>query len=343
MNYSSIILSIIVISHNQQKELQRCVESILAQGIPFAYELIISDDRSTDGTFERAQEYAKKYPHVIQATQCNSDDCNPANNSQRSGWNRCNGYKLATGKYIAHVDADDYFRANSTCLQQQVENLEAHPECSLCMQNVWNLVEGDDLESGHPWFEEGLITKGEIIDVQNFISNNRFIVHTAFVQRRNTQYDPIALYGKRYVDAVITFHHLQFGPIICIDTCDYVYVKYPKSISNTVTQTDDGWILYCLAIYIPILIPSLRNYFYKGGLSHIYKVIKYALRQYHLTERNYASISDLNVYIYKVFNNKLRIVDYARLLFLRAHLWIMIKTKSRSKFQLTLLHLLLTK
>ena len=169
MNYSSIILSIIVISHNQEKELQRCVESILAQGIPFAYELIISDDRSSDGTFELAQEYAQKYPHVIQATQCNSDDCNPANNSQRSGWNRCNGYKLATGKYIAHVDADDYFRANSTCLQQQVENLEAHPECSLCMQNVWNLVEGDDLESGHPWFEEGLITKGEIIDVQNFI------------------------------------------------------------------------------------------------------------------------------------------------------------------------------
>ena len=36
----NILLSIIVISHNQKKELQRCVESILAQQIPFAYELI---------------------------------------------------------------------------------------------------------------------------------------------------------------------------------------------------------------------------------------------------------------------------------------------------------------
>ncbi len=44
MNYSSIILSIIVISHNQKKELERCVESILAQGIPFAYELIQCTD-----------------------------------------------------------------------------------------------------------------------------------------------------------------------------------------------------------------------------------------------------------------------------------------------------------
>ncbi|HPL95079.1 MAG TPA: hypothetical protein PLK02_08265 [Paludibacteraceae bacterium] len=44
MHISDIILSIIVISHNQKKELQRCVESILAQGIPFAYELIQCTD-----------------------------------------------------------------------------------------------------------------------------------------------------------------------------------------------------------------------------------------------------------------------------------------------------------
>lgn len=39
-----IILSIIIISHNQRSELERCVESILAQGIPFAYELIQCTD-----------------------------------------------------------------------------------------------------------------------------------------------------------------------------------------------------------------------------------------------------------------------------------------------------------
>ena len=40
MNIERAILSVLIISHNQKKELQRCVESILAQGIPFAYELI---------------------------------------------------------------------------------------------------------------------------------------------------------------------------------------------------------------------------------------------------------------------------------------------------------------
>ena len=40
MTKENIILSIIVISHNQKSELKRCLESILAQQIPFAYELI---------------------------------------------------------------------------------------------------------------------------------------------------------------------------------------------------------------------------------------------------------------------------------------------------------------
>ena len=51
------ILSIIVISHNQKNELKRCVDSVLAQNIPFEYEIILSDDRSDDGTFELAKEY----------------------------------------------------------------------------------------------------------------------------------------------------------------------------------------------------------------------------------------------------------------------------------------------
>ena len=107
-----MILSIIVISHNQKDQLQRCVESILAQSIPFKHEIIISDDNSNDGTWELAMEYSSKYEEII-AYQCNTSDYNPINNSARSGWNRCNGYQHATGKYIAHIDGDDFYISRS--------------------------------------------------------------------------------------------------------------------------------------------------------------------------------------------------------------------------------------
>ena len=55
-----MILSVLIISHNQKELLRRCIESVLQQNLPFEHELIISDDASTDGTWELAQEYAEK-------------------------------------------------------------------------------------------------------------------------------------------------------------------------------------------------------------------------------------------------------------------------------------------
>ena len=45
-----MVLSIIVISHNQKEQLTRCLNSILAQSLPFDYEIIVSDDASVDAS-----------------------------------------------------------------------------------------------------------------------------------------------------------------------------------------------------------------------------------------------------------------------------------------------------
>ena len=342
MNSQPIILSIIIISHNQRSELKRCVESVLAQRIPFEYEIIISDDRSTDGTWELAQEYEHNYPDIVRATQCNSDDCNPANNSQRSGWNRCNGYKLASGKYIAHVDADDYFRAGSRVYQHQVELLEQHPECSLCMQNVWVLTEGEPIEKGKPWFSKDKITEEKILTPKEFIEGDYFILNQAFVQRRNPIIDPTLLYGKRYVDSVITYHHLQFGSVICVDSCDYVYLKHPGAVTTTLGETDRV-VLWCLGIFIPALIPVFRNLFYQTYLTHILRVVNLALNKVSLNSSSHKSINDMGIYIYSAFNRTLKYKDYFRLNVLRLYIILMIKLSLHSSLSYSVLHFLLTK
>lgn len=338
---SEMILSIIVISHNQKDELGRCVESILAQSIPFPYELILSDDRSNDGTFALAQEYAQKYPHIIQAIQCNSDECNPANNSQRSGWNRCNGYKLVSGKYIAHVDADDYFRAGSKVYQHQVELLEQHTECSLCMQNVWILQEGSSLETGRSWFVPDKMQEGAILTAKEFISNDYFILNQAFVARRNPTIDPVALYGKRYVDSVITYHHLQFGSVICTDSCDYVYMKHCGAVTTSLNETDRV-VLWCLGIYIPLLIPSLTGLFFAANLPHFLKIVQLARRGESLTPASFNSIKDMDAYIYHVFGkSRLSFYDRFKLNCVRLYLVLLIRLKLNSALLLRVLYRLL--
>lgn len=315
------LLSIIVISHEQREELRRCLDSIFAMQLPFAHEIIVSDDRSTDGTREMLEELTSERVNELTnervnlvVTYCNSDEGNCANNSQRSGYNRCNAYKLAKGKYIAHVDADDYFRVGAEVYVKQVEALEKHPECALAMSNC--LVSSDgDVKDAKPWPFPRKMNEGEMLNAKEFLSKDYFRLNQCFMMRRNPKVDPVALYGNRYVDSVITYHHLQFGKVIFVDACDYVYVRNEGSVTNTLAkQSQDHVIMWCLGLYIPLLIPSLSSYFFMGDeYQHIRDVIKMAQTGYKLQPNNYRSLQNLNAYIYNCFGRELSHRDMTRL------------------------------
>ena len=338
-----MILSIIIISHNQKDEFRRCIDSILAMDLPFEHEIIVSDDASTDGTWELITEYQAEYPGIIKAFQCNSDDCNPANNSHRSGWNRCFAYPHASGKYIAHVDADDYFRPRADVYRKQVEALEKHPECSLAMSNILKINEGQDITEGKKWHEKLLSKDGQIISGSEFIAMHMFILNQAFIQRRNPDIDPVALYGKRYVDSVITFHHLQFGPIVYVDACDYVYVNYAKSVTGEMSRTKDTDVLWCLGLYIPALVPFWRHDFFLAEYSGIRRVVKMVQEGYTLQEKNKNSLNGLGIYVYDAFNRPLTIIDKLRLDAAELYIRVMHKLGWNKRFDTYLMYLLLCK
>ncbi len=325
-------LSIIIISHNQREDLRRCINSILQMRLTYTCEIIVSDDRSIDGTFELAQEYAQlfqtftsqhsntktdisssspvdSYPLFANLTrflalQCNSDECQPANNSQRSGYNRCNAYPYAQGKYIAHVDADDYFLPNATVYEKQIQALEQHPECALAMSNCLCVNEDELIEKGKPWTLPRQMADGEIINEKDFIQNDFFRINQCFMQRRNPDINPVALYGKRYVDAVITYHHLQYGKVVWVDACDYVYVGHTTSVTGQMAKANhDADVMWCMALYIPALIPQWKSFFLSPNYyAELRRVLSLALSNYQLQKKNSTGLKGMNVFVYNCFN-----------------------------------------
>ena len=337
-----MLLSIIIITYNQREEFRRCIDSVLAQELPFEHEIIVSDDRSTDGTWELIEEYVAKYPDLIQGYRCNSDECQPDVTSHRSGWNRCNAYPHARGKYIAHVDADDYFRPGADVYKRQVEMLERHPECSLCMANILRVDEEHHLSEGQLWHEKESFFNGQVIDKHDFVRRNIFILNQAFMMRRNPDVDPVALYGKRYVDSVITFHHLQFGSVVCVDACDYVYVRHKGSIATGIATTQDRVVLWCLGLYIPALIPYWRHDFYLGGLQGIRDVVSLARSGYRLSKPSQQSLEELDLYIYRVFGRERKWHDKVRLFATTQWIRLMQHFSLRSHLATDIMHWLLT-
>ncbi len=90
--------SIIIPVYNAEKYIDRCIDSILNQSIR-DFELILSDDRSTDASFAICNAYAEKHPNVKVISSTENGGVSRARNS---------GIDISEGKYLLFVDSDDF-------------------------------------------------------------------------------------------------------------------------------------------------------------------------------------------------------------------------------------------
>lgn len=95
----SVAVSVLVPVYNVEKTLERCIESILNQTFT-DYEIILSDDGSTDDSGAICDQYAAKYSN-IRVIHKDNEGLGPTRNC---------GIKAAVGEYIYHCDSDDWLK-----------------------------------------------------------------------------------------------------------------------------------------------------------------------------------------------------------------------------------------
>lgn len=239
-------LSVMVISHNQAHLIRRCLDSILAQKITAPWEIVISDDASTDDTWDVIQEYVKQYPESkkkgeiyvprVRAYQINSSDYNPTVTSDRCAANKANVYMHAEGEYCVNIDADDYLLGDDI-YQYQMNQLDSHPECSAAVQNIWLLKDGDPIEKAASWQGKNpWRCENDIMDFATYCYYRLFTSNPAFMMRRDKELNPLEKYGLLFDDPIISAHHILQGKIIATKKTSYVYVQYQNSIWNGVDE-----------------------------------------------------------------------------------------------------------
>ena len=125
-----IMVSVMCTAFNHVEYIREALDSMLNQQTDFAYEILVNDDCSTDGTAEVVHEYAEKYPDRIRAFF-------PEKNlySQNIDVYYHSFFPNARGKYVAFCEGDDYW-TDPTKLQRQVDFLEAHEDYSACVHNT---------------------------------------------------------------------------------------------------------------------------------------------------------------------------------------------------------------
>lgn len=131
------IISILCTVYNHEPYLRECLEGFVMQKTDFAFEAIVHDDVSTDGSVAIICEYAKKYPHIIKPIIEKENQYSKHDGSLRK---ILNGSISPSSKYVAICEGDDYW-TDPYKLQKQVGFLESHEDFGLVATVCKSLVQ----------------------------------------------------------------------------------------------------------------------------------------------------------------------------------------------------------
>lgn len=120
-------VTIVCITYNQENFIKQALDSFVMQKTNFNFQVIVSDDCSTDNTPNIIKEYEEKYPNIIKAFY------------HKKNMGSFPNYKFALSQakseYLVVNEGDDYF-IDINKLQKQVDFLDGHPEYSICFHPV---------------------------------------------------------------------------------------------------------------------------------------------------------------------------------------------------------------
>jgi glycosyltransferase involved in cell wall biosynthesis len=136
------LVTVVIPGYNAERHIVEALEGVLRQTYG-PVEIVVVDDGSTDATAETVRRFG---PRVRFATQANAG----------AGAARNRGVAMATGRYIAFLDADDSWPPEK--LARQVEILEQNPGCDLVFGQVQQFVQGGkDLGGPEPGILPGTL------------------------------------------------------------------------------------------------------------------------------------------------------------------------------------------
>lgn len=152
------VVSAIVVTYNHEPYIRQAIDSVLSQQVNFPFEIIVSEDKSTDSTAEIVASYAERHPDRIRFIR---SEVNLRDNEVL-----LRAMRIARGRYITFLDGDDYW-VSPDKLQTQVDFMEAHPDSAITYHDVERVTDDGEVVRvmkgiGHRGTIEDL-TKGNFV------------------------------------------------------------------------------------------------------------------------------------------------------------------------------------
>lgn len=231
------LVSVCIYNFNYGRYLRQCIESVIAQTFK-NIEICLSDNASTDDSWEIALEYAEKYPKKISLTR-NRMNFGPNTNLYNCTLNM-------SGNYMLKLCSDDAIRPEF--IKRCLTALKSHPEAAFAMVHR-DIMDNDGKCSAEvPFYDQSCLIPGAEKAAVYMMSSVNPSVSQILYNIGKTEGKRMAgnLNDRWFGDRITDFH-------IC---CDFpiVYIKEPLLLNRVHRHQEsaqmNGNLLQCMGEYV---------------------------------------------------------------------------------------------
>lgn len=208
-------ISIIIPVYNSEEYLKQCLDSILSQDFE-AYEILLINDGSTDGSGEICEAYAGKDKRIRVFHQPNAGVSNARNK----------GIEAAQGEWLTFVDSDDYIK------EDYFGVLNQKTEADWLFLNIDR--EKDGQLQTHLRFENHSYARAEFIATfslyPHFPGPYAKFFRTSLIKTHKLKFNPDLKFAE---DALFNLKYLKFcGKITTTNASIYIYRDTEAGLSK---------------------------------------------------------------------------------------------------------------
>ena len=212
-------LTIVTTTYNQEKYIGQTLDSMLIQKTNFDFKIVVSNDNSTDRTYEILKEYQKKYPSKIEII----------NNEINLGAMKNFVHTLSLIKdseYVALCDGDDFW-TDENKLQKQVDFLDNNNDFNICFHKSRLFYQNGEKEDRIiPQNIEEITTMKDLVK-QNYIVANSVVYRWKFNKINLEEIFPNDIVpGDYYIHLL----HAQDGKIKMFNEVMSVYRRHSQGM-----------------------------------------------------------------------------------------------------------------
>lgn len=191
-------VTICVVTYNQDRYIGDCLQSLVDQKVDFPFEIVVSDDFSTDSTVAIINHFCKEYPNLVRA--------NFHKKNIGAYANYLFAHQHVAGQYVAHIDGDDL--AYPGKLQAQVDELDADPACTV----VWHRMQVfDDTGSiSAPNLPSTKIWPEGKVQLRDLLRFGSIVIHSSTMYRASARKTKL-MDGQDRLDWFFAVEYLRSG------------------------------------------------------------------------------------------------------------------------------------